>query len=214
MPVEQDNFIDALVGDLRPVRAMRSRDGLLLAGLAGAATVGLTIALLGLRPDVAAGTFQPLFLFANGLLLAVGLGCAFAAVRMGMPRVGQSSHGWKWGVGIAGLLPAAALIMLASGTETMPADLVTSHEIKCVVMGLLLGLLSATMLVAWLRRGAPTSAERAGLLVGLASGSVGMLAFAFHCPLDSFYHVGLWHALPVVLGGVIGRLVVPRMIRW
>ncbi len=214
MPVEHNDFIDALVGDLRPVRAMRARRGLFLALAAMAVTIALTIALLGLRPDVAAGNFQPLFLFANGLLLAVGLGSAFAAVRMGMPRVGQSSQGWKWGVGIAGLLPVAALIMLASGTEAMPADLVTSHEIKCVVMGLLLGLLTATMLVAWLRRGAPTSAQRAGLLVGLASGSVGMLAFAFHCPIDSFYHVGLWHALPVVLGGVIGRLVVPRLIRW
>lgn len=214
MPVERDNFIDALVGDLQPVRAMRARDGLALAALAGAATVGLTIALLGLRPDVAAGNFQPLFLFANGLLLAVGLGSAFAAVRMGMPRVGQSSHGWKWVVAMAGLLPVAALIMLASRTEAMPAALVTSHEIKCVVMGLLLGLLTATVLVMWLRRGAPTSAGRAGLLVGLASGSVGMLAFAFHCPVDSFYHVGLWHAMPVVLGGVIGRLVVPALIRW
>ncbi len=214
MPVERDNFIDGLVGDLRPVRAMRARDGLLLAGLAGVDTVGLTIALLGLRPDVAAGRFQPLFLFSNGLLLAVGLGSAIAAVRMGMPRVGQSNHGWKWAVGVAGLLPVAAVIMLVSGSEAMPTALVTSHEIKCIVMGLLLGLLTATMLVAWLRRGAPTSPQRAGLLVGLASGSVGMLAFAFHCPLDSFYHVGLWHALPVVLGGATGRLVIPRLIRW
>lgn len=214
MPVERDDFIDALIGDLRPVRAMRGRDGLLLAALAAAATVGLTIALLGLRPDVAAGSFQPLFLFANGLLLAVGLGSGFAAIRMGMPRVGQSSQGWKWGAAMAGLVPAAALVMLASGTEAMPAALVTSHEIKCVAMGLLLSLLTATVLVGWLRRGAPTSPERAGLLVGLTSGSVGMLAFAFHCPDESFYHVGLWHSLPVVLGGVIGRLVVPKLVRW
>lgn len=193
---------------------MRARDGLALAAAAGVITVGLTIALIGLRPDIAAGNFQPLFLFANGLLLAVALGSAFTAVRMGMPRVGQSSHGWKWGVAMAGLVPAAALIMLASGTEKMPAALVTRHEINCVVMGLLLGLLTAAVLVTWLRRGAPTSPERAGLLVGLASGSIGMLAFALHCPFDSFYHVGLWHSLPVALGGLLGRLVVPRLIRW
>lgn len=214
MPVDRDSFIDALVGDLRPIRAMRARDGLALAAAAGAITVGLTIALLGLRPDVASGHFPPLFLFANGLLLAVGLGSALAAVRMGMPRVGQTSQGWKWAVATVGLLPAAALIMLASRTEAMPAVLVTSHEIKCVAMGLLLGLLTATALVWWLRRGAPTSAQRAGLLVGLSSGSVGMLAFALHCPFDGFYHVGLWHVLPVALGGLLGRLIVPRLIRW
>jgi hypothetical protein len=210
----ESDYIDALVGDLKPVRAMRAREGLALATIAGGATIVLTAALLGLRTDVAAGRFSPLFLFANGLLLAVALGSAIAVVRMGMPRVGHTSHGWKWVLAISGLLPAAALIMLTSGTETMPAAIVTRHEINCIAMGLLLGLLTATVLVAWLRRGAPTSTQRAGLLVGLASGSIGMLAFALHCPFDSFYHVGLWHALPVVLGGVLGRLIVPPLIRW
>ena len=214
MPTEPNNFIAALVDDLRPVRAMQPHDGLVLAASAGAITVVLTILLLGLRPDVAQGQFQPLFLFANGVLLIVGLGSALAAVRMGMPRVGQSGRGWKWVVAMISLLPATALIMLASGSEPMPTTLITSHELKCVAMGLALSLLTATALIWWLRRGAPTSAGRAGLLVGLASGSVGMLAFALHCPFDSFYHVGLWHALPVALGGLIGRMVVPRLIRW
>ena len=214
MPTDPNNFIAALVDDLRPVRAMRARDGMALAAGAGAITVVLTILLLGLRPDVAQGQFQPLFLFANGVLLIVGLGSALAAVRMGMPRVGQSGRGWKWAMAMISLLPAAALIMLASGTEPMPPALVTSYELKCVAMGLALGLLTAVVLVGWLRRGAPTSANRAGLLVGLASGSIGILAFAFHCPFDSFYHVGLWHVLPVALGGLLGRLVIPRLVRW
>jgi len=214
MPTEPNNFIAALVDDLRPVRAMRPHDGLALAASAGAITVVLTILLLGLRPDVAQGQFQPLFLFANGVLLIVGLGSALAAVRMGMPRVGQSGRGWKWVVAMISLLPATALIMLASGSEPMPTTLITSHELKCVAMGLALSLLTATALIWWLRRGAPTAPERAGLLVGLSSGGVGIFAFAFHCPLDSFYHVGLWHVMPVAIGAVLGRLFVPRLVRW
>lgn len=214
MSRDPHQLIATLVDDLRPVRAMRARDGVALAAAAGAITVVLTIILLGLRRDVAAGNFQPLFLFANGLLLAVGLGSAVAAVRMGMPRVGQTSQGWKWTLAMAGLLPAAALIMLASGTEPMPAAWLTTHELKCVAMGLALGLLTAVVLVWWLMRGAPTSAERAGLLVGLASGSVGILAFGFHCSIDSFYHVGVWHMVPVALGGLLGRMVVPPLLRW
>ena len=99
MPTDPNNFIAALVDDLRPVRAMRARDGLAIAAGAGAITVVLTILLLGLRPDVAQGQFQPLFLFANGVLLIVGLGSALAAVRMGMPRVGQSGRGMEVGDG-------------------------------------------------------------------------------------------------------------------
>ena len=115
---------------------------------------------------------------------------------------------------MASLLQAAAVIMLASRTEPLPPVLVTSHELKCVAMGLALGLLTATVLVWWLRRGAPSSAERAGWLVGLSSGSTGLFAFALHCPFDNFYHVGLWHMLPVVIGGLLGRQIVPPLIRW
>ena len=211
----EPNFqIAALVDDLRPTRPMRIRDGVAMAGGAGVILILLTLLLLGVRPDVAAGRFQSLFLFANGLFLLVGIGTALAAVRMGLPRVGQSSQGWKSVVAAAGLLPIAALIMLVSRTEPMPSSLVTSHELKCVAMGLALGLLNASVLVWWLRRGAPTSPERAGLLVGLSSGSIGIFAFAFYCPFDSFYHVGLWHVLPVVIGGILGRLVVPPLVRW
>lgn len=211
----EPNFqIAALVADLQPTRPMRIRDGLALAGGAALLIVLLTIVLLGLRPDVAAGRFDPLFLFANGLFVIVGIGTALAAVRMGMPRVGQSSQGWKSVVAAAGLLPVAALIMLVSQTEPMPAALVTSHELKCVAMGLALGLLNAAVLVWWLRRGAPTSPERAGLLVGLSSGSIGIFAFAFHCPFDSFYHVGLWHVLPLAIGAALGRMIVPPLVRW
>ena len=96
----------------------------------------------------------------------------------------------------------------------MPATLITSHELKCVAMGLALSLLTATALIWWLRRGAPTATERAGLLVGLSSGSVGIFAFAIHCPFDSFYHVGLWHVMPVAIGAVLGRLFVPQLVRW
>ena len=209
------NFeIAALVDDLRPVRAMKVRTGLALAGMVAVAVILSTILLLGLRPDVAAGRFQPLFLFANGLFLIVALGTALAAIRMGLPRVGQSSQGWKSVVTALGLLPVAALIMLVSRTELMPAVLVTSHELKCVAMGLALGLVNAAVLVWWLRRGAPTSPERAGMLVGLSSGAVGIFAFAFHCPFDSFYHVGLWHMAPLVLAAMLGRLVVPPLVRW
>ncbi len=209
------NFqIAALVDDLRPVRAMRVRNGIALAGIAAVAVILATSLLLGLRADVAAGRFQPLFLFANGLILIVAMGTALAAIRMGLPRVGQSAQGWKSVVAAAALLPAAALIMLVSQTEPMPSQLVTSHEVKCVAMGLVLGLLNASALVWWLRRGAPTSPERAGLLVGLSSGALGIFAFAFHCPFDSFYHVGLWHMAPLALGAILGRLVVPPLVRW
>ena len=72
MSIEPNFQIAALVDDLRPTRPMRIRDGVAMAGGAGVILILLTLLLLGLRPDVAAGRFQSLFLFANGLFLLVG----------------------------------------------------------------------------------------------------------------------------------------------
>ena len=71
---DPNQLIAKLVDELRPVRAMRARDGLTIAASAATITVALTIRLLGLRTDVAQGQFEPLFLFANIVLLIIGLG--------------------------------------------------------------------------------------------------------------------------------------------
>jgi hypothetical protein len=88
------------------------------------------------------------------------------------------------------------------------------HGLDCLMMGSGLGLLIAAVLVWWLRRGAPTSPERAGLLTGIAAGSFGIFAFSFHCPYNDIVHIGLWHGLAVVVSAALGRLIVPRLIQW
>jgi len=69
-------------------------------------------------------------------------------------------------------------------------------------------------MVLHLRRGAPVAPQRAGLLVGLAAGSLGALAYNLHCSYDSMVYTGLWYGLVVGSAAVAGRLVVPRLIRW
>ena len=81
-------------------------------------------------------------------------------------------------------------------------------------MGCTLGLATASVLILWLRKGAPTSPERAGLLTGIAAGSSGIFAFALHCPHNDIAHIGIWHGLVVIISAMAGRAVVPRLIRW
>jgi hypothetical protein len=76
------------------------------------------------------------------------------------------------------------------------------------------GLAVAINLVVVLRRGAPVSSERAGWLTGVASGALGAFAYNFHCPFNSLIYIGFWYTLAVGICAVIGRLVVPRLIRW
>ncbi len=214
MRANTDNLIDSLVGDLDPVRPMRVWSGLALFGAAVLATVVMVAAVYGLRGDIAVGRFEPLFLFSNGLFLLLGIASALTVISMSMPQVGSHHQGWKWAAATTCLLPVTAAIALISRTAPMPAQWVSHEESSCLAAGVGLGLLTAVMLVAWLRRGAPIRPERAGLLVGIAAGSIGILAAAIHCPSNSVYHIGLWHTAPILISALIGWLLVPRLIRW
>lgn len=204
-----DPFIDSLVARLAPVTPMKASTGIGRAAASLAGTIVMVVALMGLRRDVSA-----LFLLSSGLFLMLGVAASLTVIMMGRPRVGSEHGGWIWAAVMAALLPATTLLM---GVTHGPAAWTESDPetgMACLAMGLLFGLVTGGVLVAWLRRGAPTSPERAGLLTGVAAGSLGIFAFSWHCPSNDLYHIGLWHSLSVVVAAVIGRLAVPRLIRW
>ena len=209
-----DKLIEQLAGELRPVHAMRFREGLGWFGLALTATLAIVLVWLGLRPDVLAGHLSPLFLISQGLFLLLGLAAGTTVLVMANPNVGNRHDGWKWALAMGMLLPAAAIIIAVVNAAQQPAFFLPEHDIFCVVHGLGFGIFTAIVLTLWLRRGAPASPERAGLLAGIASGALGVFAYAFSCAFDSIYHVGFWHAVPVAVAGAIGRLAIPPLTRW
>lgn len=206
--------IAQLVDGLEPVRPLRFTSGLGFA-IAGLGVTVTTVALLfGIRPDVIAGRFDPVFLLATGLFLLLGLASSVTVVIMSRPRVGTDHNGWLWAAAMAALLPlAGAIIALGRGGRDFSAT-ATENGLDCLMAGSLLGLMTFGVLVWWLKRGAPTSPERAGLLTGIAAGSFGIFAFSFHCIYSDIVHIGLWHSSVVVVSAVIGRFAVPRLIRW
>jgi hypothetical protein len=69
-------------------------------------------------------------------------------------------------------------------------------------------------MVFMLRKGAPTYPERAGWLTGIAAGGLGAFAYNLHCPFNNIVYIGLWYSLALVICALVGRLVVPHLIRW
>ncbi|PKQ01057.1 MAG: DUF1109 domain-containing protein [Alphaproteobacteria bacterium HGW-Alphaproteobacteria-13] len=207
-------LIAQLVDGLEPVRPLRFSSGMGFA-LAGLGVTLATVALMfGVRPDVLAGRFDPVFLLATGLFLLLGLASAVTVIVMSRPRVGSDHGGWVWAAATTALLPAAAAIIgLGRGKDAISATSV-EHGLDCLTMGSGLALMTFAVLVWWLRRGAPTSPERAGLLTGVAAGSFGIFAFSFHCIYSDIVHIGLWHSAVVVVSAAIGQIVVPPIIRW
>lgn len=206
-------LIDSLTAELVPVRPHRSRAGYGLVAVALAATILLVALLAGLWGEALSGNGSPYFYLTNLMLLALGAAAATAAVRMASPSVGNRYDAPALGLAMLAILPAVALgTALAAGRiELMLGGATGMH---CTIRGTAAALITAAALTAWLKRGAPVQPERAGLLAGVAAGALGSMAFGLSCPVDAFDHLAIWHVLPVVILGLAGRLILPRLIRW
>ena len=213
-PSSSDALIADLVGDLAPVRPMRFGAGLAgtlaATGISAAAVIGL----FGLRPDWLAGSANPMHLVATGLFGGLGLAATVTVITMSRPQVGSDHSGWRWAAAMAALLPVAALIVAMGRGRDVLAEATVRHGADCFVWGSLASLLTFVVLTVWLRRGAPTSPARAGLVAGVAAGALGAFAFALHCPDNDIVHLGVWHGASVVAMAGLGRVLVPRLIRW
>jgi len=213
MSVVTNPLIDSLVEDLTPVRSLKTRGGMsviILLALASSAAVAF---FMGVRGDLAMGIPHEMFFLRSGVLLMLGFATAFAAINMARPGVGNFGRGWMWALAAAALFPVTAAIMSAINMPPIEA-LRPAEGLKCLVVSSMSALVIGGGLTTWLRQGAPTSPERAGWLVGISSGALGAAAYNIFCPFNDIYYIGLWFTLPVIVSALVGRLVVPHLIRW
>jgi hypothetical protein len=214
MGTDTKQLVAGLVESLEPTPPLPFSRGMVIALAALALTICLAAFGFGVRDDLAAGRPDGTFIIAGGLFLLLGVACMAASVAMSSPRVGSGGNGWGWAVAGVSLVPLAALaVALVEGEAAWQAS-EPEHGLVCLAYSICLGLIVATVLVSWLRRGAPTSPERAGLLTGVAAGAAGVFAFSFVCDINAIIHIGLWHGLAVTVSGIAGRLIVPHFVRW
>jgi hypothetical protein len=206
--------IDTLVQELTPVRRIVPRDGLLLT-LGMAAAVTFTVAItVGLRPDLLMLRPADMVLLRAGALLLLGIATMVAVVASARPGIGAARDGWRWALAAALLFPASSMVLMLRG-EAFPVAVLTAETARyCMGISLSGGLVVGGALTAWLRRGAVTDLRRAGWLVGLAAGAFGTFAYSLHCPSSSVHYIALWYSLAVASCALIGRLIVPRLLRW
>lgn len=214
MEHDNDGLINALIADLQPVRPLRRAEGSALVLVAVVLTGLIELAINGLADNVRDGTVSPMFLLANGLLLLLGIAASASTIAMASPRVGNRHDGPGWAMAMAGVFPVATVILLAVHHADWPHLLDVAQGWHCFVEATLTSLLIAGALLFWLRRGAPVSPRTAGLHLGVGAAALGTAVFGMSCPVDSIYHLGIWHALPLALGALAGRFLVPTLLRW
>ncbi|MDP5053285.1 MAG: DUF1109 domain-containing protein [Congregibacter sp.] len=205
-------LIERMATDLQPVRTLKFRDGFALVCVAALLTVLAVEMIHGLWRGVLIGQASAFFVLTNGLLLVLGIASTHSVINMANPRVGANYDGPQWAMAMAAVLPAAALFTVVSD-QSIPA-LINDLGVGCFKAALLTSALIAGAMVFWLRRGAPVSPARAGLHLGVASTALGSVAYGLACPLDGVVHLGIWHVMPVIVGGLLGRFLLPPVLRW
>lgn len=214
MTHDSNSLIDELVDDLEPVRPLRRAEGGALLLAAAVLTALVVLGVNDLAGNVLDGTVSPMFLLANGLLLLLGLAASASTIAMASPRVGNRHDGTGWAMAMAGVFPAVTIVLLVMHSADWPGLLDIAHGWRCFAEAMLASLFAAGGLLFWLRRGAPVSARTAGLHLGVGATALGTAIYGLSCPVDTIYHLGIWHAAPVILGGFVGRFAVPRLLRW
>ncbi|MBU7579572.1 MAG: DUF1109 domain-containing protein [Porphyrobacter sp.] len=211
---DSDALIAELAGVLEPVKPLRLGEGLALSLAASALSAGVLVGLLGIRAEWLAGHLDPLQLVSTGLFLGLAVAATVTVIAMGRPQIGSYHGGWRWATAMAGLLPiAAAIVAIGRQAPSFSPELMR-HGSECLAGGVAASLTVFATLVWWLRRGAPTSLERAGLVAGIAAGASGVFAVSLHCPDNDIVHIGLWHSAVLLVTAFAGRFVVPPLIRW
>ena len=206
--------IDNLVEELTPVKVLKNRDGLVLVLSVTAILAVAVVAIGGMRDDLLMGMSHPMFFLRGGALLLLGLTGCYAVISMSQPAVGNSFKGWIWALLAALLFPATAIGMAMISAPDDMAIFVPRYGVECLAVSVLTATGIAAAEISWLRKGAPVAVNRTCGLVGRSSGALGAAAYNLHCPFNRIFYVGLWYTLAVASAAVLGRRIVPRLIRW
>ena len=169
---------------------------------------------LGVRPDMVKAVALPMFwmkLAYPGVLLA---GALLAVLRLSRPGTQLGRAPLVMAAPVLAIWLMAAWILMQA-TPAGRDELI--FGVSWSVCPAYIAALSVPVFVAvmWAMKGlAPTRPVVAGAAAGLASGSMGALIYALHCPEMAAPFLGIWYLLgmliPAVAGGVLGRW----LLRW
>jgi len=132
--------LDALAEELTPFRPLSPRLAYAVTALyllAGGVFVILT---LGVRSQYDAGLTDPMFIIRTAILLGLGVASLGAVTAMARPGVGAPPRGWRWALGAALLIPAAALIAALAGLTPAASEIFPRDGKECLAYSVGIGL--------------------------------------------------------------------------
>lgn len=205
------DIIDRLIHDLTSVQRLRSRS--LVAGISvlAATAVMAMAATLHLRADITDG--HPSLLLGTRSLLLLALGASSLATLMTEAIPGREHRAFLTpsALGSAVFVTLAAVSLARNG---VPTELPDRSALLCLSVSTTTSAVFATAMTLWLRKAAPINPWRTGWLTGLSAGALGTFVYNLHCPTTTIAYAAVWYGSAIVVSTTLGRLLVPRFVRW
>jgi hypothetical protein len=210
-----DDVIDSLVGELKPVprHALARR---FVAGVLPALAVSLVLmlAILGLRIDMAEALMLPVFWIKSAYNALLAIAAFLAAYHLARPD-GSRGRFFQVAAAIVAIMTVVAVSQLMmSPAETYRSLIIGSSALHCPLLIFLFALPVLVGNVWVLRRGAPTDLRLTGFIAGIAAGAAGAWVYSWFCTENGMPFVLIWYSLGILLTGILGSLLGPRLLRW
>lgn len=208
-------LIDQLTADLKPRRRGAAARRLAIGVAVGAAcSAALIVLLLGTPLEAVGLTVIPAFtmklLFAFSIA-ALGGVLLFASGRPGQ-TVGPRIY-WLVVPPLVVALTAAMELAALPGPLRDDAWLGATWQ-TCLMSVSLLSLPVLFGTVWGFKLLAPTELRLAGSLAGLTSGATAAVLYALYCPETTATFLVSWYTLGIMVAGLIGAILGPRVLRW
>jgi hypothetical protein len=213
--MKTEDLVAALSTRIEPVNRKLVSRTVYIALAAGIVTT-LTIMLVGfgVRSDLM--TARALMFLLLKLAFTVGIVGGASAYLTRLARPGGEGRTSS----ISAAAPFAAIVLLSAiSLGLAPSShwnrMVMGDEwLECLLSIPIIAIVPFAVMIAAVRRAAPTNLVRAGAVAGLIAGGVSAMAYALHCTDDSLPFVAVWYGGTIVLCTIAGAALGPRLLRW
>jgi hypothetical protein len=213
--MKTDDLVAALSTHIEPVNGRLVSRTVYIALAAGTVVaLGIMLVGLGVRSDLM--TARALMFLLLKLAFTVGIVGVASAYLTRLARPGAE----RGTSSISAAMPFAAIVLLSAiSLGLAPSShwnrMVMGDEwLECLLSIPIIAIVPFTVIIAAVRRAAPTNLVRTGAVAGLVAGGVSAMAYALHCTDDSLPFVAVWYGGTIVLCTLAGAALGPRLLRW
>lgn len=210
-----DDLVERLARDLRPMPAHALAHRFVIGVVAGLlVSLVSMLVLLGPRPDMTIASEQTAFWIKGTYNLLIAIAAYLAMFRLARPEGTQGRFFVAIAAIVAGMV-VAAIVQLAVSPVDAYRPLILGHSaLHCafLILGFALPVFAGNLWI--LRKAAPTDLKLSGLVSGLAAGAGGAWVYSWFCTENGMPFVLIWYSLGIILCGLLGRWLGPRLLRW